>query len=267
MRKIKNRLVIIIITMIAIITFTNCDNEETSNIGNSKNYIESLKAVGIEHNNGLNYVLQELQKLKSEGKLDLSSVGSILSLTREKTKDFLGIDNTVINSDNRDLAVEFSGYSFDWVENNYNSTWYTSTYAELTPKQKNLLGMLDKAIDDPTLDLNATLDVFKNVREKTMECSEEERIVIIAAIEIGTNSLKYWSENMSKWSELFSSRSKRWFNWKKLVKSDLKGAASGAVGGAFSGGLAGAGAGALGGGLGASAGSAVSQLWDHWFGD
>ena len=141
--------------------------------------------------------------------------------------------------------------------------WDNTVQSSLTAKQKELLSVLKQAIDNTDLDLNQTLDIFESVRSRAnTECTGEERIVIIAAVEIGSNSLIYWNENIDEWVAVFSNENKslkRWFNWKKLGEADVSGAVTGAISGA------GAGVSALAGGLGASAGQAAKQIFNHIF--
>jgi len=99
------------------------------------------------------------------------------------------------------------------------------------------------------LDLEATLSVFETVRNRAnADLNEDKRIPIIAAIEIGSNSMIYWSENIDEWAEVFSNGNKSvkgWCNWKKVGGADVKGAIVGGI------------TGALAGGVGASAGQAA----------
>lgn len=261
--------------VVGVAAFMSCEKENAVNLESNKDEIASLKMAGIEHNKGLDYVLQKLKASKKKGQLNLKSSVDIFSVVKGSTKEFLKINSELINAKNSSTAIEYAEYSFEWVKNNHSTKnlktstsdlWDPSVEESLTLKQKELLVILNSAISNIELDLNATLQVFENVRNRANnECSEEERIAIIAAIEIGTNSLTYWSEHIAEWAAVFSTdlkSTKGWFNWKNVGGADVKGAVTGGVTGAITG--AGAGIGALGGGVGASAGAAALELWNHW---
>lgn len=274
MFKLKSKLIVAVMLIVGIAAFVSCEKEIAVSLESNKDEIASLKMAGIEHNKGLDYVLQKLKSSKKKGQLNLKSSVDILSVVKGSTKEFLKINSELINAENSSTAIEYAEYSFDWVENSHlakslkNSTsdlWDPSVEESLTLKQKELLVILNSAISNIELDLNATLEVFENVRNRANnECSEEELIAILAAIEIGTNSMTYWSEHIDEWATVFSTdlkSTKGWFNWKKVGGADVKGAVTGGVTGAITG--AGAGIGALGGGVGASAGAAALELWNH----
>jgi len=274
MFKLKSKLIVAVMLVVGVAAFISCEKENAVSLESNKDEITSLKMAGIEHNKGLDYVLQKLKASKKKGQLNLKSSVDIFSVVKGSTKEFLKINSELINAENSSTAIEYAEYSFDWVKNSHltkslkNSTsdlWDPSVEKSLTLKQKELLVILNSAISNIELDLNATLEVFENVRNRANnECSEEERIAILAAIEIGTNSMTYWSEHIGEWATVFSTdlkSTKGWFNWKKVGGADVKGAVTGGVTGAITG--AGAGIGALGGGVGASAGAAALELWNY----
>nr|WP_320117970.1 hypothetical protein [uncultured Marinifilum sp.] len=105
------------------------------------------------------------------------------------------------------------------------------------------------------------------------ELTEVEAQVIIVSAEIGKASVQYWSVNLDEWTHVLvgeEKSTKRWFNFKECVGSDVAGAVGGAVTAAVVNAIPGAGqvgyAGAIvGGAAGASAAEAVSQVWNHYF--
>ncbi|MEA2106977.1 MAG: hypothetical protein U9P82_09735 [Bacteroidota bacterium] len=276
MFKLKSKLIIAVMVMFGITAFMSCEKKKAVNLESNKDEIASLKMAGIEHNKGLDYVLQELKTTSQNKHLNLKSSNDIFSLVKTSTKDFLIINSDIISSSNNDYAIECAENAFDWVESNHSesntksitddNSYYSSIEDSLSLNQKELLNIINDAINDIDLDLEATLSVFETVRNRAnTELNEDERIPIIAAIEIGSNSMIYWSENIDEWAEVFSNGNKSakgWFNWKKVGGADVKGAVTGGVTGAITG--AGAGIGALGGGVGASAGQAALELWNHW---
>ena len=262
----KSRLIIVVMVVFGITAFMSC---EKKGVGIDYSVLEKA---GKEHNQGLDYVLNKLKISKKNKNFNSNDVYSII---KENTIDFLQTKSEIVNTSNVDLAIRCANEAFDWIEsqNNSKSThnsnlWYESIEDSLSIKQKELLSILYNAINNPDLDLNATLSVFTEVKERAeTELDEKDQIAIIAAVEIGSNSMVYWNENIDEWADVLSSGNKsikKWFNWKKVGAADVQGGVTGAVTGGITGGLAGAGTGALAGGLGASAGNAAKQLWNHW---
>ncbi len=134
---------------------------------------------------------------------------------------------------------------------------------------------MNNAINDTTLDLNATIAIFENVKERIKnECTLEEVSVLLVAIEIGASSLSYWNTNFDNWVALASENKATAvcdscnFNWKQVGKNDVAGGIGGAVatgvvgatGGPFGWGVFGAGT--LGGAVAASVQDIILQWWD-----
>ena len=270
----KSVLSILGVAIIIAIVFVSCmKNEEES--AKQVDY-SALKVAGNEHNKGLDYVYKELKTLKEKDEQNFKSTIDIYETVKNSTKDFLKNNSEIVSTSNVDFALNCANDAFNWIESIYNnskdlsnsSEWYENVENSLSPKQKELLSLINEAIDNQNLDLDATLLIMENVRNRAnIELNENERYVIISAIEIGTNSMVYWSENIDEWANLFDNNKSikaGWFNWKAVGGADIKGGVAGAVSGGITGGVAGAGTGALAGGLGASAGSVASQLWDHW---
>ncbi|MDO9511781.1 MAG: hypothetical protein Q7J34_08475 [Bacteroidales bacterium] len=243
-------------------------NDKTATSPSLKNDISELETFGIEHNQGLDYIYKRLVIAIDSSRLvlDSSSYIDLLEFVQASTHDFFIKNENILISDNSYQANKSADFSFSWVVNsNLNQNlWDVSVDSYLTAKQKELLTVLSNAVYDTNLDIDTTLLIFDQVyRTAITDCSSNELVVIIAAIEIGTNSLLYWNKNHEAWINLFQPSCKSWFNWKKVAGSDIQGAVTGGVTGGITG--AGAGIGALGGGLGASAGSIAVQLWNHWF--
>ena len=272
---VKAKLIAVVFILLTITAFVSCEKTENPSIDGKQNEFEKLQIAGIEHNNGLSFVLQDLKNAAHKKRSSFRNPEDLLSLVEKSTKEFLTENSKLIDSNNYDNALKCTNDAFTWVKNTYlnptqsNSSqekqYYEATYQALNGKQKELLAVIIQAIENENLDLQATLSVFDSIRIRANnELNEEERLPIISAIEIGSNSMIYWSENIDEWAALFSDGSKStkgWFNWKKVGGADVKGAVTGAATGAITG--AGAGVGALGGGVGASAGAAALELWNH----
>lgn len=273
---VKRTLIAVVFIALTISVFVSCEKTEQPPIDSKQNEVEKLRIAGIEHNTGLNFVLHKLKDAAHKKRSSFRNPEDLLSLVEKSTKTFLTENSKLIESHNRDYAIKCSDDAFVWIKETYlnqiedNSTkvkpYYDAAYQSLNVRQKELLAAIIQAIDNENLDLQATLSAFENIRIRANnELKEEDRLPILSAIEIGSNSMIYWNENIDEWAALFSDGSKStkgWFNWKKVAGADVKGAVTGATTGAITG--AGAGVGALGGGVGASAGAAALELWNHW---
>jgi hypothetical protein len=258
-----------LLIIFAMILFS-CTTEEDATIQpDSTSRNSKAVSIGEEHNLGLEYVYQELLAAKAGGALDMSDFNAVFEASEKSTNDFLLASSFNTNDD---ITLAESAISFSGVQNGTLTSdtvlWSPSIDARLTNLQKDLFNELNDALEDGTTGLAETLSVFESVRQRCLnDCSAQEQVAVLYAIDIGTSSLEYWDANTDKWIDLFGSRSVRgWFSWKKLGKADVAGAAAGAVGGAISGGGAGAGPGALAGGIAGSVGNAVGQIWDRIFG-
>ncbi|PID94725.1 MAG: hypothetical protein CSA89_00755 [Bacteroidales bacterium] len=231
------------------------------------NELRELGVTKQKHNRGLDYVLHKLKDFKEQGN-NFKSSSDILSFVEENSINFLTINSELINDKNKDKAIESAKYSFKWIQesNSNKDLWDSSVDNLLSSKQKELLTIMKSAIDNPALDLEATLKVFNEVKRRAnKECSKEEQVAIMAALEIGTNSMIYWDKNINEWIRIVSLETKQlrgWFSWKDVGGADVKGTVTGTVTALVTG--AGVPVSALGGGLGASAGQAAFQLWNHF---
>lgn len=290
----KKLLNVLLSFMLSIFAFscnepTNSENIEFAN----KEKIQSvLQLVGQDHNKGLEYIYTQLSLEKSTPQ----NFNELINSINAKTNTFLGSGTESFVRENLDNAKNYASISIQNVrEKRANNAkisesenlWKSSDNDKFTTKQKELLSYLNGAINDESLGFQETLDVFAKIRSRAKaECSEQEVFTVLAAVEVGVNSLTYWHKNIDKWANLmddiesksFNGRgnlaivAKKDFNWKSVAKSDVSGAVGTAVGigvvALVSGpvGWGAAGAGVLGGAVGASATDAVNQLLDSFFG-
>jgi len=269
--------------LLASIIFISC-NKETEKQPESNDLETYCKTIGAEHNRGLEYVYEQLkeEKLKS-GNIEGSDV---LELAKRHTIDFLEMNQSSFVKDYIDISISGAHKSFILGENEYafnsrtfeNSSsdqlWPKEIEDSLTAKQKELLTILNNDINDKSLDLNSTLSIFDNVKERVKnECTQEEKPVLFAAIGIGVNSLTYWNNNFDKWMVLASTTTNKaangcdsCFSWKQVGKADVAmgvgGAATAGVANFFGPtGWAVFGAATLGGAVGGSVSEAILQIW------
>jgi hypothetical protein len=282
MKKLFKVLFSFLLTLVAF----SCNKSVDTEFANKEQIQSYLEKVGQDHNKGLEFIFNQLASEKV------------------KPKDF----NQLVNSIETDIDIFLRTGSQDFVRANYSNAkkyslfsiqdlrqrkaintrvsesenlWNNSDNKSLTPKQKELLVALNDAINNESLGLSETLSVFDQIRVRAKsECSEQEVFAVLAAVEVGVNSLAYWHENLDKWSYLIAEiegktvngRTTKKLDWKSVAKSDVSGAVGAAVGvgvaAVVSGppGWAAGGAAVLAGAVGGSATDAVGQLLTDWLG-
>lgn len=186
------------------------------------------------------------------------------SLTEQQLKQTLTSANTgLVNSVSENGFVptnpELSG-----------QIYYSTDEQYLSPKVKELLNILQVSINDDG-DYDTTIQTFNSIENRAnLECTEQEKVIIISAVNVGKNSLNYWYNNAQNWENVGSVAGKgtKPKAWKVIAGADVAGAVTGAVRAAVinlwpGAGQAAYGAAIVGSALGGSAGAAVLYyLWN-----
>jgi len=109
-------------------------------------------------------------------------------------------------------------------------------------KQRRYLTHIDNVI--AVYDVDKIYDELYEIREYVLtNGSEDDKHIVITAVEIAEESIMYWHEYYSEWEELRikeekeisetkdvdKQQNKNWFSWKKVVRDDIKGAVRGVV--------------------------------------
>jgi hypothetical protein len=271
-----------------VLTFLTFSCSETGNSeSNSKEQMQVyLVKAGQDHNKGLDFIFDQLSGETTTAK----NFSQLINSIEGKTNMFLEKSSESVQYQNINLAKKYASVSIKDVRlgrtrnarvKESDELWNFSDANKLTSKQKELLSTLNDAMTNDSLGLQETLNAFEIIRTKAkLECSDKEAFVVLAAVEVGVNSLAYWHQNIDKWKALAakiegrnaSGKTGSIFSWKSVAKSDVSGAVGAAVGvGVISvvsgppGWAAGGGA-VLGGAVGASATNAVDQLLASWLG-
>lgn len=288
----KNLIKTLIGLMLGLIALS-CGNPASVDFDKNQELQTIFAKVGQEHNNGLEFVFNQL----SNEKLSPQNFNQLISSIERNSNLFLKTQTQEFIQSNYENAGLYSSLALKDTRarksrnariTESQNLWKDSDEDKLTVKQKELLSELNSAINNENLGLAETLQVFEKIRVRARyECSEREFFAVIAAIEVGTNSLTYWHSNIQKWSKLIGSfesksangrvvsnkRQQSDFSWKSVGKADVSGAVGAAVGVGVAAvvtgppGWAAGGAAVAGGAVGASAGDAVLQLLDSWWGD
>jgi hypothetical protein len=289
MKKIFKSLISLMLGLVAF----SCNESPSSEFDETDQLQTYLVKVGQDHNNGLEFIFNQLSNEKST----LQNFDQLVNSIERNSNLFLKNETQDFVRTNYENAKKYSTLSLQDIRarksrnarvNESENLWKDSDEVKLTTTQKKLLSELNSAINDESLGLTETLQAFERIRVRAKsECSDKEIFTVLAAIEVGTNSLTYWHSNIDKWSNLVASlesksangrisynkRTQSDFSWKSVGKADVSGAIGAAVGVGVAAivtgppGWAAGGAAVAGGAVGASAGDAVLQLLDSWWGD
>lgn len=280
----KNLIKISTTFIILIAVFFSCRNNETLQ-EEKQDYtalLTRLKTAGKEHNKGLDLFLYDLKNnpksLKKLKKLVNSNTGRLAAITEEQLiNDLNDLEFDVLTDNQLQDAINIAntGIVSQMAENGIIYTdatisgrvYFPEDEQYLTPKLKELLDILQSAIDGGQ-SYEETLSIFNEIENRSItECTEQERVVITSAINIGKSSLGYWYNKSSELQTLRMrinpSAARRPFPWKLLAGSDVGGAIAGGVRAAVinlwpGAGQAAYGAAIVGSGVGASAGAVVA---------
>lgn len=231
---------------------------------------EFIQIAGVEHNRALDYVYTALQQAKGDGLLCNMSNNEIVSYSRLQTKEFFLDSDVDLIVNNRNRCVEFSDRFFNKIQTkhipeksaNYFDILSLVESQELNKIQIRYLELLNEAINSD-LDLETLIDIFQDIKERaSLELTIKEMYIVLAAVDIGLNSLAYWHSNLDLWRELLGNSQKKWFSWRQVAAYDIAGAVGGAAATAITGG--GIAAGIVGGAVGSSVVSATVQIICHY---
>ncbi len=282
---------VIMLLLFSLIGFWGCEGYDNIDIPNYEIY----QKIGIEHNNGLDYVFEELKK-SDVSKIGLKSANlseDIFEIAQNATKDFIAktfdLSDENLSLVNLQIAKAFDKTSKNEVNlKSANAHLYESkTEALLTDTQINFLDELNAIMSDNDHDLKSLQKRIISIENRAVNnLVEEEYAVILAATSVAKYTLEYWSENLDKWSVLLSGNTATLqtmprlksgnaeseeddnFSWKEVGKADVGGAVAAAAGSGVgylvAGGPVGwkAWAGIVAGGAAAgSVGDAIEQLW------
>lgn len=237
--------------------------------------------IGIEHNEGLDFVFNYLKQKTSVNKSVLTSPDSFLSLAEQGTQSFLSDNELLENDAGRSIALGESKKPFviysNCLKNNLKSAtlaglWPSGMDNSVTNNQKAILSEMDDILNN-VFNTKDIIDALIDLEEKIKtDCSEDEQHILLCATAIGRHSVKYWFDNLDKWTAEFSPHNKlkkAQFSWAQVGRNDVAYGVGGGISGAVIGGsvtlgvlaIPGWAAGAIGGAISGSVGNAILQLW------
>ena len=256
---------------------TEKNSEETS----SQHLItlDEAKLMGIQHNEGMAFVLDELNKT------DLQKLSS--KQKKEKAQKLVHEFLSEEYSENKDFAIQTAKEELKRLmrlnqaqKSSKSSSSESIILAvaddlgdKISTKQRVLLEKIDKIMSNDWEGLEATIQKFNEIENEAQSLPEKDRGVIYVAAEIGKNSAEYWNENLNKWNSSLTNSKRpmtKEMDWGAVGKWDVAGGVGGATGALAVNLIPGAGqvayTGAIvGGAVAGSVGEATFQILDDWF--
>lgn len=272
---------ILLISFISI-GFNSC--EKSNDVIMRETSIKDFEFIGIQHNEGLEFVYNRLNMLVKEtgSKIDQIDTETISDLINCSTKDY---SKKIIKSSEQ-LEIALNVYEqtislqrgfYENINKSNNNQFFLDSVInslDLTLKQKDILSELSTIFKDYSLSYNESISAINLLTERVdgeIE-TDDEAIVLYIALSIGKHSYEYWNENLEEWLSLVENTPKSWFNSKDVVNDDIAGGISGGLVGALIGGTVSLGtltvpswiAGAVTGAVGTSSYNAIKQVLDHY---
>jgi len=250
-----------------------------------KAFINEYDYVGELHNEGLEYVFGELEKLKEKNNLDEENA---IKCVKESTIDYVKSISSDIDENKcraiMDHVYDDVVYSINFTKTISDTTIISDStlYDSLSENQVILLQELKQIMYNDELKLEDIVNFEKDVE---LSLNEDEREIIYAFTSVARHSYQYWSESIDEWYHLLSDEEITlgkstgfWgylgeVGWKDAigcVDGAIAGAGLGAIIGSIvpgpgtaAGALAGAGPGAVTGAIGASANKVLTDLYNR----
>lgn len=266
--KMKNlkKISILVITLISLTLFTNCETEN-SEMTDSK--LAMIDNIGLEHNKAMDKILLSIKKTKSSKKsLKRSEINSLIE---KGINDFYEESSFLNKAPMSEIAISYynENVNYKYLKSSNGDNLFSGELSLELDKLDELSNEYLNEESNRGIELyNLSQELKNNIPENLKD--EESKIAWLGAVDVMGHSAKYWSENYINWYDAINGQdtsnktnilSKKgwwkrfWKSVKKVVVADAKGAASGIVVHAITGGGS-----ALAGGLGASAGAAVGEI-------
>lgn len=277
---------VLAIAIATVVTLNSC--EKWVNDENGGELLSSIpaeyKVIGEKHNEGLDYIFEELSKNKIEIVKTRNCNSDVFDLIKDASASFVLGTSSYGDLQKEELLKIVNNESMitKQTRSSVNSTGVFSD------KQMRFVDKYMAIIEEYDGDINVVINKLMRLQDQIMSsCNNEEKMPLLTMISVGCYSLQYWNENLHKWDALnpngtenlmMNARTRsdvievnatdeewEWFKSTLISMgiSDGIGAAIGGGLGALAGGV-GAIPGAISSGCNASAGAAVKELLIKW---
>lgn len=234
---------------------TETSNNENATVNNATKFANPYNTVGIKHNQGLDYVFNELSNTDLNG-LSKQEVIDIVKKSCESYDKSICLSITDITTAN---AIVDAMITNDMFTDNNNFTSLVNNAKNITSEQAKYLSKVAFLMGNKMTNEEMTTAVEKIENEvNTVIINREEKNKILIVTAVAKNSYCYWNTNADKWVKMFDSKTKG----ASISGSDACGAAVGVGVGTVIVPGAGSVGGAIGGAFGASSVAAVIRFWN-----
>lgn len=239
MFKLKGKIILATLTILGIVAFIACQ-KETNIIENTKQTltVEDFKFVGVEHNNGLDYIFDNLKLLnQNDGNKSTIESIDITILIKKYASEYIESknSNSIVNFETKkgiDLIHRIKTENQLKFANSELNLYPDSLKANYSTGLIILLDELDIVMKNENTDLLEAIRAIEKIEnnESIDNLSDMEKMIIFTSCSMAKSSLSYWNENYDKWKYLFGNNQKSWWpDWKEIGLSDAGGAVIGAT--------------------------------------
>jgi hypothetical protein len=272
----------LVLLFLGISLLSSCTDEVIPDINNNSiEYLEKVASeIGKQHNQSLDFVFQELKNngtivTKNQMKQVLKTGIDKFSRTIERDQQILDLANEKANEEINKyfMGVELNKRLFVSTPIKGIVDQYDSLLSDLLRKKLLVSDAIVNQFNGVNgMDIVLELDRLKQAGKH--ELNYDDLFIFLTAIEVGKNSIQYWTENKQEWEMLLNasnnSRILKPFSWGEVAGVDVAGAVGAAVSTALLNAAPGAGQVAYGsaivaGAAGASAADAVLQVWNNFW--
>lgn len=216
-----------------IIVFSNCTeniNEEKLNETSLSNV--DVNFIGTLHNKGLDFVFNKIKK-ENKNSFSKKSISDFSLLVNQYLKEYV-IENGLSQNDSK--LILFYDNTIDILSKTTEKENLMSNNS-FSSELQNLLDALNglSVSNKDNWEINDYLTYISDLENQANSSglSDEEKFIFYTGTSVAKNSLKYWNDNITEWSQLFEttkgykmSSKGFWdsFNWGAIGISDAAGA-------------------------------------------
>ncbi len=278
----KRGLISSLTTIVLLSVLLSCQKDKGSDNNKKTLSVSDFEIIGIQHNQGLSYVFNDLKEVVDKNKtklnsfykdsLDLTINKSVREFSKKIIEDGKLLEHYYSSSDKytslfihyRNSTNKGNAFFLDSLINSF----------QISGKQREVLNEIFYLVENSKS--KDTFNVGYNSILKKIDSdfeTDNETAILYTALVISKYSFEYWYEYLDDWTVLLTGNNKGWFSGSEVVKWDIAGGIGGGLVGAIAGGTASLGvltvpgwiAGAVGGAIGTSATDAAYQILDHFF--
>ncbi|MDZ7682491.1 MAG: hypothetical protein U5J63_12455 [Fodinibius sp.] len=240
MKKVSFLLIGLIITA----TLISCDQTKITDSQDKKLDIEKLETyldkTGKLHNKGLDFAYKKLKEKEASKSVAFKSKTSTLNFVKSTTIEFLKQSESKLIKNNTKAFIKSAEKMISRKKKRASQTqstqiklWEPKISDSLSAVQKKYLSKLNTALSNSNFGFQDKINAFKNIKATfKKEAPKKEQFVLLAAAQVGINSLQYWHENKSKWKDLM--KNSKSIQLKEsdgsITEADVDGAVTGAIG-------------------------------------